>query len=162
MSSASRKNFGASAPQAPRAAFKPRDAKTALASKPNLDISLPSFGNPFAGLGAAGTPAAAAPKAAESSGESGEGVGLLPVLLLLFSPLAIVQALSFQVRRRPARPLAALLRPLALYLASATHAPSLADRRAPRHAGHLRHQRHQEVSAPPRVSSIRLPRARVH
>ena len=50
----------------------------------------------FAGLGSGGSPAAA-PKAAESSSsESGEGVGLLPVLLLLFSPLLIVQAISAQ------------------------------------------------------------------
>ena len=90
------KNFGKEAPTAPRPAIKVRDSKEALASKPDFTISLPSFGNPFAGLGSAGAPAAAAPKAAESSSSGEEGASLLPVLLLLFSPLAIVQALSFQ------------------------------------------------------------------
>ena len=92
MSTASRKNFGVEAPRAPRAAFKASAPNT-----PKVAFSAPSFGNPFAGLGGGAAPAASAPKAAESSSsESGEGPSLLPVMLVLFSPLLLVQAISAQ------------------------------------------------------------------
>ncbi len=93
MNTKARKNFSASSQSAPRVA----ELKAAKTSGGG-GFSLPSFGNPFAGGGAPA--AAAAPKAAESSASEGEGVGLLPVLLLLFSPLLIVQALSFQTVAR--------------------------------------------------------------
>jgi hypothetical protein len=84
MSTATRKNFsGADAPREPFKASAP--------GTPKASFSAPSFSNPFAGGGSA--PAAAKP--AESSG-SEEGASLLPVLLLLFSPLLIVQAISAQ------------------------------------------------------------------
>jgi hypothetical protein len=89
-----RKNFSTSSQSAPRVA----ELKAAKTSGGGGGFSLPSFGNPFAG--GAAPAAAAAPKAAESSASEGEGVGLLPVLLLLFSPLLIVQALSFQTVAR--------------------------------------------------------------
>ena len=60
------------------------------ASAPSF--SAPSFGNPFAG-GAASAPAA---KAAEPAAATEEGGSLLPVLLVLFSPLLAVQALQVQ------------------------------------------------------------------
>ena len=95
MNSATRKNFGVEAPRAPRAAYKPSAPGTPKVAFSAPSFSAPSFGNPFAGLGG-GAPAAA-PKAAESSSSSGEeGPSLLPVMLLLFSPLAIVQAISAQ------------------------------------------------------------------
>jgi hypothetical protein len=97
VNTAPRKNFSTGSVSAPRVAELKAAKKPGAPSEP---FTLPSLGNPFAGFGAPGSaPAAAAPKAAEaSSGE--EGSGLLPVLLLLFSPLAIVQALSFQTVAR--------------------------------------------------------------
>jgi hypothetical protein len=58
-------------------------------------ISLPSFGGSKAAPAAA--KAAPAPKAAKAAGE-GSNLGL--ILLVLFSPLAVVQAVSFQTLAR--------------------------------------------------------------
>jgi hypothetical protein len=69
-----------------------RDPKSA---QPKMDftVTLPSFGNPFAGL--SGAPAAPAAAAAPAVAKESGGFELAP-LLLLFSPLLIVQFLSAQ------------------------------------------------------------------